>query len=94
MNVVINYMKHTKHTKYVLLFSAIIVIVIIIAIVMINRVLIQSFPEEPLANQEGFTTYFRQTMRPHIRRFGYAKETFTHHFNNNILGFVKGLGIL
>jgi hypothetical protein len=67
MNVVINYM---KHTKYVLLFSAIIVIVIIIAIVMINRVLIQSFPEEPLANQEGFTTYFRQTMRPHIRRFG------------------------
>ena len=44
--------------------------------------------EEP----EGFTTYFRQTIRPHMRRVDYARQTIMYHVNNNFQEFGKRLG--
>jgi hypothetical protein len=44
-------------------------------------------------NKEGFNTYFRQTVRPHIRTFRNAHETITYHFNNKFNNFINSLGI-
>lgn len=82
MTIAINYI------KYVLAFIA-----IIMAITAINRFLSHSFSEEPIANKEGFTTYFRQIIRPHVRRVGYAKDLVSHHVNKQFGNFGKGLGI-
>ena len=43
--------------------------------------------------QEGFTSYFRQTLRPHLRTFRSAQETFTSHLNTNIKDFGRRLGL-
>jgi|AntAceMinimDraft_12_1070368.scaffolds.fasta_scaffold04173_7 cell shape-determining protein MreC len=43
--------------------------------------------------QEGFTSYFRQTVRPHLRTFRSAQETFTSHFNTNFKDFGRRLGL-
>ena len=32
--------------------------------------------------KEGFNTYFRQTVRPHIRNVKDARENVTYHFNS------------
>jgi len=43
--------------------------------------------------QEGFTSYFRQTVRPHLRTFRSAQETFTSHLNTNFKDFGRRLGL-
>ena len=43
--------------------------------------------------QEGFTSYFRQTVRPHLRTFRSAQETFTYHLNKNFKDFGRRLGL-
>jgi len=73
-----------KYIKYIL------VIIFIIMVV----VLYQSLIEEPPIVQEGFTTYFRQTIRPHVRRLGYMKDTVSYQFTKRFSDFGKGLGIL
>jgi cell shape-determining protein MreC len=45
-------------------------------------------PNEP----EGFTTYFRQTIRPHIRMFRSAQDNVTYHFNTKFKDFGRRLG--
>ena len=42
--------------------------------------------------QEGFNTYFRQRVRPHVRNIKDAHETVTYHFNNKFKNFSKTLG--
>jgi hypothetical protein len=42
--------------------------------------------------KEGFNTYFRQTVRPHIRNFNDAHETITYHFNTKFKDFGRTLG--
>ena len=41
---------------------------------------------------EGFTTYFRQSIRPHIRTFRNAHDTVTYHFNAKFKEFGRSLG--
>ena len=82
MTIAINYI------KYVLAFVA-----IIMSVVIIHIFLSQSFSEKPITNQEGFTTYFRQTIRPHVRRVGYARDLVSHHVYKQFGNFGKGLGI-
>jgi len=41
---------------------------------------------------EGFTTYFRQSMRPHIRTLRNAQDTATYHFNTKFKDFGRRLG--
>ena len=43
--------------------------------------------------QEGFNTYFRQSMRPHIRTFRNARDNVTYHFNTKFKDFGRNLGI-
>ena len=43
-------------------------------------------------DKEGFTTYFRQTIRPHIRTFRNAQDNVTYHFNTKFKEFGKNLG--
>ena len=43
-------------------------------------------------DKEGFTTYFRQTIRPHIRTFRNAQDNVTYHFNTKFKDFGKNLG--
>jgi hypothetical protein len=42
--------------------------------------------------KEGFTTYFRQTIRPHIRMFRSAQDNVTYHFNTKFKDFGRRLG--
>jgi hypothetical protein len=42
--------------------------------------------------QEGFTTYFRQTIRPHIRNFKGARESFTQQFNTKFTDISRRFG--
>ena len=42
--------------------------------------------------KEGFNTYFRQTVRPHIRNLKDAHETITYHFNTKFKDFGRTLG--
>ena len=43
-------------------------------------------------NQEGFNTYFRQTVRPHIRSITDAREIITYHFNTKFKDFGRMFG--
>jgi len=43
--------------------------------------------------QEGFTSYFRQNVRPHMRTFRNARETFTSHLNTTFKDFGRRLGL-
>jgi hypothetical protein len=47
----------------------------------------------PPKQEEGFTTYFRQTVRPHMRIFRNVHETFTSHLNTNFKDFGRKLGL-
>ncbi len=42
--------------------------------------------------QEGFNTYFRQSVRPHIRTLRDAHSTVTYHFNSKFKDFGQSLG--
>ena len=42
--------------------------------------------------QEGFNTYFRHTVRPHIRTLRDAHSTVTYHFNSKFKDFGQSLG--
>ena len=42
--------------------------------------------------KEGFTTYFRQTIRPHIRMFRNTRDNVTYHFNTKFKDFGRRLG--
>lgn len=42
--------------------------------------------------KEGFNTYFRQTVRPHIRNLKDAFKIITYHFNNGFRDFRRTLG--
>jgi len=42
--------------------------------------------------KEGFNTYFRQTVRPHIRNVKDARENVTYHFNTKFKDFGRSLG--
>lgn len=42
--------------------------------------------------QEGFNTYFRQSIRPHIRTLRDAHSTVTYHFNSKFKDFGQSLG--
>lgn len=42
--------------------------------------------------KEGFNTYFRQTVRPHIRNIKDAHEVVTYHFNTKFKDFGRTLG--
>ena len=47
---------------------------------------------KPYNKQEGFTTYFRQSIRPHIRNIRSIHNTVSYHVNNNFTNFRKSLG--
>lgn len=83
-------MNYIKNIKYLLVF----VTVVVMAIVMTNRLLSYRIDNEKHdVVQEGFTTYFRQTVRPHVRRIGYAKELVSHHVNEQFGNFIKRIGL-
>ena len=42
--------------------------------------------------QEGFNTYFRKTLRPHIRNVTDAHKTITYQFNTKFIDFKRSLG--
>ncbi len=42
--------------------------------------------------QKGFNTYFRQSVRPHIRTLRDAHSTVTYHFNSKFKDFGQSLG--
>jgi hypothetical protein len=42
--------------------------------------------------KEGFNTYFRQTVRPHIRNAKDTRENITYHFNTKFKDFGRSLG--
>jgi len=42
--------------------------------------------------KEGFNTYFRQTVRPHIRNAKDVRENVTYHFNTKFKDFGRSLG--
>jgi hypothetical protein len=88
MSININYI---KNIKYILVF----VTVVVMAIVITNRLLSYRIDNEKHDDivQEGFTTYFRQTVRPHVRRIGYAKELVSHHVNEQFGNFIKRIGL-
>lgn len=44
-------------------------------------------------NKEPFNTYFRQTVRPHVRNVKNIHENVTYHFNTKFKEFGKSLGI-
>lgn len=50
------------------------------------------FMTDESEDKEGFTTYFRQTIRPHIRTFRNAQDNVTYHFNTKFKEFGKNLG--
>ena len=50
------------------------------------------FMTDESEDKEGFTTYFRQTIRPHIRTFRNAQDNVTYHFNTKFKDFGKNLG--
>jgi hypothetical protein len=81
----IKYMKYMNHL-ITLAFCASV-------LVMMNMLLSQSLDDKLPTVQEGFTTYFRQTIRPHVRRIGHVKESVYYHFNKRFGEFGKGLGI-
>ena len=83
-------MNYIKNIKYILVF----VTVVVMAIVMTNRLLSYRIDNEKHdVVREGFTTYFRQTVRPHVRRIGYAKELVSHHVNEQFGNFIKRIGL-
>lgn len=43
-------------------------------------------------NQEGFNTYFRQTIRPHVRSIKDIRELVTYHFNTKFTELGKIFG--
>lgn len=45
------------------------------------------------SKQEGFTSYFRQTVRPHMRAFRSAQETFSYRVNTTVTDFGRRLGL-
>jgi len=47
---------------------------------------------KPYNQQEGFTTYFRQSIRPHIRNIRSIHNTVSYHVNNNFINLIKSLG--
>ena len=50
------------------------------------------FMTDESEDKEGFTTYFRQTIRPHIRMFRSAQDNVTYHFNTKFKDFGRRLG--
>ena len=42
--------------------------------------------------KEGFNTYFRQSVRPHIRNFRDAHDTVTYHFKTKFKEFGQRMG--
>ena len=50
------------------------------------------FMTDESEDKEGFTTYFRQTVRPHIRMFRSAQGNVTYHFNTKFKDFGRRLG--
>lgn len=59
---------------------------------MVFIMLVVSVNSHKTEEVEGFTTYFRQTIRPHMRRVDYARQTIIYHFNNNFQEFGKRFG--
>lgn len=47
----------------------------------------------PQDTKEGFTTYFRQTVRPHVRRIQGIREYFTTNINNTVKSIARKVGI-
>ena len=43
--------------------------------------------------KEGFNTYFRQSVRPHIRTIRGIHNGVVYHFNNTFKGFVRSIGL-
>jgi len=80
-----NNIKYTTHL-ITLAFCAIVLLIM-------SKLLSPSFDDKLPMVQEGFTTYFRQTIRPHVRRIGYVKQNVYYHFNKRFGDFGKGLGI-
>lgn len=69
---------YMKQHYYYLLFIIIFIIIFLII----------DYP----ATQEGFNTYFRQTIRPHVRTFRNAHNNVTYHFNQKFKDFGRNLG--
>jgi hypothetical protein len=60
-------------------------LVIFICSIVLSVILLPPSPE-------GFTTYFRQTIRPHIRNFKGARESFTQQFNTKFTDISSRFG--
>ncbi len=83
-----NNIQYIKYINYVIT-----LVFVVIAILIMNRLLSQTFIKDPPVVQEGFTTYFRQTIRPHVRRIGYVRDAVSYQFTKRFGDFGKGLGI-
>lgn len=71
--------------QYIFLLIMILMILISIGL---SVIIIPNKSSEP----EGFTTYFRQSMRPHIRIFRNVQDTVTYHFSTKFKAFGRNLG--
>lgn len=60
-------------------------LVIFICSILLSVVLMPPTPE-------GFTTYFRQTIRPHIRNIKGVHESFTQQFNTKFTDISRRFG--
>jgi cell shape-determining protein MreC len=47
----------------------------------------------PQDTKEGFTTYFRQTVRPHVRRLNNVREYFSSNITTKMKNMGRRLGI-
>jgi len=47
---------------------------------------------KPYSQKEGFTSYFRQSIRPHMRNIRSLHNTITDHVNNKFNSFGKSIG--
>ena len=47
----------------------------------------------PQETKEGFTTYFRQTVRPHVRRIQGIREYFITNVNDTVKSIGRRIGI-
>ena len=47
----------------------------------------------PQDTKEGFTTYFRQTVRPHVRRIQSIHEYFATNVNHTVKSIARKVGI-
>ena len=76
-----------KNNKNIIYMQKIITFILLIMVF----IFIMNYLDCP-CSKEGFNTYFRQTVRPHVRNIRDPQGTVTYHFNTKFKNFGRTLG--